>query len=142
MFYTIYKDFFEFPLLILSDYNVEDTSLWEEGWEENDDYRANGQSVLMRLGSASTGDMIDDPMIVIVSETIDLGRTTHENLKFEDFNYLLFEGTIEFGREQFLQINVDSCIFVGNSKINIKIWGNKNINIRKDLYVEVESCND
>lgn len=139
MYYTIYKDFFEFPVLILSDYNVEEVSLWEREWGVREDYHADTRSILVALGSSSTGEMIDDPTIIFVSETVDLGRQTHRVLKFEDFDYCLFEGPIQLGKEQTLQINIDSHLFVGCYRVNLKIWGNKNKDKRKDLYIEIET---
>ena len=139
MYFTIYKDFLEFPILILSDYNIEDTSVWEREWEKDEDYHSDNKSVLIGLGSASTGDMLDDPMVIFVSKTINLGKNTNKDLKLEDFEYLLFDGVIELGSEKTLQININESIFIGHSSIDVKIWGNKNRDKRKDLYVEIEN---
>lgn len=138
MYYTVYKDFFEFPLLILSDKDAEDISVWEQDWTEEDIYHADQHSVLITLGAASTGYMIDDPMTIFVSQTIDLGRETNLNLKLEDLDTLLFNGVLKLGKNKTLNIGIQSEIELDYPDIELSIWGNKDTTSRKDLYIEIE----
>lgn len=123
MYYMIYKKFFEFPILILSNTNPKDMEFWSD-WNDETEYLSSSDSVLIGINGASNGDEEDDPVISFVSSTIDLGNKSKKKFIPDKDNKIIFKGKIYLCNDKKIEVNQEP-IFVNSKEVILTVWGNK-----------------